>query len=80
MPYAFVSLVAHGACLLADELRLAIAGAVYAAAGVQVTATASFGVAACAGGRDADADQLLLQADRALYQAKAAGRNCICRA
>jgi len=71
---------AHGACQLADELRIAIAGAVYAAAGVQVTATASFGVAACAGGRDADADQLLLQADRALYQAKVAGRNCICRA
>lgn len=71
---------AQGACLLADELRIAIAGAAYAAAGAQVTATASFGVAACAGAAVSDAEQLLHQADRALYQAKAAGRNCICRA
>lgn len=68
---------AQGACQLADELRAAIAGAVYAGGGVQVTASASFGVAACAAGSAANAEQLLQQADRALYQAKDAGRNCI---
>ncbi len=41
----------------------------------EIEITASFGIAA-AGSHAADVDGLLLAADKALYQAKAAGRNC----
>lgn len=41
--------------------------------------SASLGVTFYPQGEDVDADQLLRQADQAMYQAKLAGKNCICR-
>ncbi len=69
---------AHAAAVVAERLRLEIANRF---AGIRGSAmvTASLGVAAIPS--DAiDAKTLVAAADRALYAAKAAGRNCVVRA
>jgi diguanylate cyclase (GGDEF)-like protein len=69
---------AHAAAIVADRLRTEIATR-FAGNPGSATVTASLGVAAIPG--DAiDAKTLIAAADRALYAAKAAGRNCVVRA
>ena len=60
---------------LAQRLRLAIASKPFTVAGEDLQLTASFGVASNEG--MAERDLLITTADAALYQAKAAGRNCV---
>jgi diguanylate cyclase (GGDEF)-like protein len=63
------------ACALADRLRAAIARSPLTLSdGQQIKVTASFGVA-CATGPQAALDDLLHEADLALYRAKRKGRN-----
>ena len=69
---------ARAAAIVADRLRTEIATR-FAGNPGSATVTASLGVAAIPG--DAiDAKTLIAAADRALYAAKAAGRNCVVRA
>jgi len=67
----------EGAMALAEHLRRDIEAKVYVK-GADWPATASFGVAALHAGEAADT--LIGAADRALYRAKAAGRNTVCAA
>lgn len=63
----------------AERLRLAIAkGEVRMESGLPLHFTASFGVTATRG-KSKDIDELLIQADAAMYQAKVSGRNRVCR-
>lgn len=61
-----------GAAAVAESLRAAISGTPIAADGVALSVTVSIGVAAWTG---QDLDDLVDHADRALYAAKAAGRD-----
>ena len=63
------------AATIAEGLRMALALQTIAAAGQGINVTVSAGIALQAI-HHADLDQLLTGADRALYAAKAAGRNC----
>ena len=65
---------AEGALRLADRLREGIARMPLRHDGRVEHVTCSIGIAAWAG--DADIDAWLARADRAMYAAKAAGRNC----
>ncbi len=58
----------------AERLRKAIADVIVHVDSHVITATASVGVA-CLAPEETEFDQLLIRADRALYQAKAEGRN-----
>ena len=63
---------------LAERIRAAIAAArITVPSGERLRMTVSIGVAAQAAARVKDFDDLLLAADRALYEAKAAGRNTV---
>jgi diguanylate cyclase (GGDEF)-like protein len=64
----------EGAMIVCDKLRHAIAS--LRVAGMPEKATASFGIAAFPGD-GATPEELLRGADRALYAAKSAGRNCV---
>jgi len=66
----------EAALALAERLRAAIAEMSVNFAGLAIRQTISIG---CAGGRadEAGLEVLLRDADRALYMAKAAGRNCV---
>ncbi|MBX6315411.1 MAG: diguanylate cyclase [Isosphaeraceae bacterium] len=67
-----------GALLLAERLRASVAGLRVAYRDLAIRLTVSIGVAAAT---DLDQDgplDLLLQADQALYRAKAAGRDTVC--
>ena len=70
-----------GAVVLAERLRQRILAQPATAAGVQLPFTVSIGVSAWAGsgagGGEADIDRLMVAADRALYAAKAQGRDCV---
>lgn len=64
----------EGTAIVAERMRLAFeACRVDISEGRQIGFTASFGVAACR--EDDDFDSLSTRADKALYEAKAAGRN-----
>jgi diguanylate cyclase (GGDEF)-like protein len=58
----------------AEELRVAIAEAQVVVEGVTISLTASFGVAS---GFPNSHEQLIREADAALYRAKSNGRNCV---
>ena len=68
------------ACAVAERIRLAVAEMRCAsAAGVELRTTVSVGVACLdrsEGDPDTEGQALLQRADRAMYRAKAAGRNC----
>ncbi len=64
-----------GARLLAERVRRTIASGDYRYGDHQILVTASFGVACYTTGESSD--ELLEKADRALYDAKADGRNCV---
>lgn len=67
---------AHGALRLADDIRRRIAGDAFVVGDIELTITASFGIAEL--GEHTDSAVSLMQAaDRALYQAKASGRDCV---
>lgn len=67
---------AAGGEIVAERLRAVIAAEKIDAQGTPLTVTASFGVAAVAGGSDfASVEELLKAADTALYEAKELGRN-----
>ena len=68
----------EGALEVAERLRAAVESAdVVREEGVPIRVTVSIGVAALAG--DVNLDTLMSQADDALYDAKHAGRNRVCR-
>ncbi|QFU15648.1 GGDEF domain-containing protein [Microvirga thermotolerans] len=71
---AVLPLPRHRAEGLADEIRRAFAEAARTVLGHQVAATVSIG---CATGTNATVEALIREADRALYQAKASGRNAV---
>lgn len=64
----------EGARALAERLRLAVAGMPLELEGTRLALTVSIGVASSQGGR-ATPEAVLQAADRAMYAAKAAGRN-----
>jgi diguanylate cyclase (GGDEF)-like protein len=66
----------HDAHELAERIRLVIAESHTAFDGKDLAVTVSIGCAAITG-HDRDIEELIERADRALYAAKAAGRNCI---
>ncbi len=72
-PETYVS----GAAVLAEKLRAACADPPLDCAGVEISATCSFGVAQF-GGAMAKLEDLMRAADRALYRAKSGGRNRVC--
>ncbi|MFN3303178.1 MAG: diguanylate cyclase [Roseateles sp.] len=64
---------------LAERLRQTLAATPIALpCGNSLNATASFGLACCEARMPAELEQLYRDADRALYRAKAAGRNRVC--
>jgi diguanylate cyclase (GGDEF)-like protein len=67
-----------GAVAVADRLRRRLESPLLDRGGVEIGATASFGVAELGEGESADA--LLRRTDAALYRAKAAGKNTVVRA
>jgi diguanylate cyclase (GGDEF)-like protein len=66
---------AAGARQVAESLRVAVSALVVPWRGQQLSVTASVGVVTGEG--EIDAEQLIARADRALYAAKHAGRNCV---
>jgi diguanylate cyclase (GGDEF)-like protein len=66
----------HEAHELAERIRLIIAESVTSFDGKELGVTVSIGCAAITS-QDRDIEELIERADRALYAAKAAGRNCI---
>ena len=65
----------EGALLLAERIRRTVASGDYQYGDHPILVTASFGVACYEDGESSD--ELLEKADRALYDAKADGRNCV---
>ena len=61
--------------MAAERVRAAVASMSVLVGGKSVPVTCSVGVAVSAAGGERDRDALLAAADRALYQAKGAGRN-----
>ena len=66
---------AAGARMAAERVRASVASMSVLIGGKCVPVTCSVGVAVAAAGDERDRDALLAAADRALYQAKGAGRN-----
>lgn len=66
------------ACAVAERIRLAVQDAPIEYAGRRISVSVSLGVAACGGVSCPGGEGMILQADRAMYAAKAAGRNCVC--
>ncbi len=62
---------------VAERLRKEVAGSPIILEGDIIIVTVSFGVTAAESSSGIDIEQLLKQADDALYQAKNAGRNCV---
>lgn len=66
---------AKGAEILAERVRTQISSNVVTFGKHSISVTASLGVATTAAGEVQNADQIVSRADRAMYQAKHAGRN-----
>ncbi|HMN51280.1 MAG TPA: GGDEF domain-containing protein, partial [Xanthobacteraceae bacterium] len=66
----------HGAHELAERIRMIVAESVTPFDGREIAVTISIGCAAITA-HDRDVEELIERADRALYAAKSAGRNCI---
>ena len=66
----------QGAIAMAERLRSAIEKLQIASGAVIISVTASFGVASITAA-DRSIDSVLTRADKALYRAKAEGRNCV---
>ncbi|KQQ13380.1 diguanylate cyclase [Methylobacterium sp. Leaf123] len=66
----------QGAAIFADRIRQTVAGTVFEPDGQCLRATISIGMAG-AEVTDDDIDRTIERADRALYAAKSAGRNCV---
>ncbi len=70
-----------GAALVAERIRHAVAEQLIPHAGSSHgRVTLSIGIAAAVPGLDNPPDDVVLDADRALYQAKSSGRDAVCRA
>ncbi|MFC1642301.1 GGDEF domain-containing protein, partial [Myxococcota bacterium] len=67
----------EGARMVAERQRLRIANLRVACHNAEVRPTASFGIATFPKNRAGTLQDLLRQADEALYRAKARGRNCV---
>jgi len=65
---------------MAEELRARVAECPISCAGQRIMVTVSIGVLAATPARKLVQDQLINEADMALYEAKTMGRNCICLA
>ena len=63
------------AMVVADRVRAAVEGIHFIHRGQRILLRVSIGVAGCIPGRDQNPEALLSAADKALYQAKRAGRN-----
>jgi diguanylate cyclase (GGDEF)-like protein len=61
---------------VAERVRVGISGKPVQAGGLEIAVTISVGLA-CTSGADLNLMQLIDVADRALYHAKAVGRNCV---
>lgn len=68
---------AEGAMIIAERLRTLIANLVVEREGVSIEPTVSIGIASSEHTPSDDETELLRLADKALYLAKAAGRNCV---
>lgn len=66
-----------GACRVAEQIRTAIAAQNLRVENQLLPVTISLGVASCPG-KSVTSKSLISAADKALYQAKFAGRNCTC--
>lgn len=73
---AFPETSLDDAKVLAERLRTAVAGRRFEHAGNEFSVTISQGLAQCPG-HGGTVEELIAAADRALYAAKAAGRNCV---
>jgi len=64
---------------IAEQIRAALEDLKmpHSASRIKDIVTASFGVASIIPSKDKTADILIKQADKALYKAKSAGRNCV---
>ncbi len=65
------------AALVAERLRIAVEASPFHLRGTQLQVTISFGVASTEGLDPVTNESLIARADRALYNAKEAGRNCV---
>ena len=74
----FTQTTAQGVSEVTERLRQRLADVSHLHQGNGVKCTASFGISVCDGrGATPHAQELLDRADRALYQAKRMGRNCV---
>lgn len=67
---------AAGAAIIAERIRQTVASTVFEADNDRLLATISIGIAE-AEKFDTDIDRIIERADRALYEAKSRGRNCV---
>jgi diguanylate cyclase (GGDEF)-like protein len=65
------------AALVAERLRVAVEASPFHLRGTQLNVTISFGVATSDGLDPLTSESLIARADRALYNAKESGRNCV---
>jgi len=68
----------RGALAFCERLRKAIESHEFDKGTMKVNVTCSIGFAISCAGKDLDSKELVKMADRALYDAKSSGRNCIC--
>jgi len=75
--YALLDIDAKGAMLFAEKIRKLIESDMYNHNGIYIDYTMSIGLSIYAQNNKVDLDDLITQADEALYLAKDAGKNCV---